>query len=189
MPLLTEFAGIGLTNYGFSRGGAAGNALELISTQLLSSTTSTVTFSGIPSTFKHLQVRITARQDTSYTVSSLLMRLNSDSGSNYSWHRLQAGGGSVSSGAFTSQSQMGIGVSTDAGSTSNAFGGFIVDILDYANTNKNKTVRTLGGFAVSSNVIELKSGAWYNTSAVNALSFTGDGSYVAGSRFSLYGVK
>jgi hypothetical protein len=77
-------------------------------------------------------------------------------------------------------------------STSNAFSTSVIDILDAYSSTKNKTVRILGGFADGANSrMRLGSGAWLNTASITSISIT-DGesqSFVAGSRFSLYGIK
>ena len=69
------------------------------------------------------------------------------------------------------------------------FGTFIVDILDYANTNKYKTMRALDGFdANGSGYAVLWSGNWRSTSAVSTITITG-GTFAQYSSFALYGIK
>jgi hypothetical protein len=195
MPLLTELAGIGLTNYGFSRGEAVGgNALTLISTQVLGSTTTTVTFSSIPSTYKHLQLRIAARIATASGTNGVEfdLRLNSDTGANYAHHRLYGTGSTVASEGFGTQNQMAVlqGLPS-ASQATGIFGATIIDILDYASTTKNKTLRTLNGFNGVSNRISMHSGLWVSTAAVNSILIydINTFSFASGSRFSLYGVS
>jgi hypothetical protein len=73
------------------------------------------------------------------------------------------------------------------------FGGSIVDILDYANTSKNKTVRTLTGADRNGNgLIGLRSGYWNSTAAVSSISIiatSGSTGFAQYSSFALYGVK
>jgi len=75
------------------------------------------------------------------------------------------------------------------GSTTSGFGG-VTDILDYASTNKNKTVRTLGGFdANGSGYVNLTSNLWSNTAAINTITINAVGTFNQYSQFSLYGIK
>lgn len=180
---------LGLISQGGGNG-SGGNALTLISTTLLGADTSTVTFSSIVGTYKHLQIRFAARNSAA-TVDIPILRFNSDSGANYSWHRLQADGTSVASAGVSGATFNQVGFLPGSNSTSGVFGVSIVDILDYANTNKNKTVRALDGVHGSSTIVEIKSGGWFSTAAVTSitLSISGGTNFVTGSRFSLYGVS
>jgi hypothetical protein len=71
---------------------------------------------------------------------------------------------------------------------SNIFGASVVDILDPFESSKNTTVRTLNGGAGFG--VGLISSFWNNTASVTSISLIpGTGAnFVAGSRFSLYGV-
>jgi hypothetical protein len=79
------------------------------------------------------------------------------------------------------------------GSNTNIYTGAVMDILDYASTSKNTTVRALYGETYSAQFqdqIKLGSGAWRNTAAVSSLTVSyNTGSVAAGSRFSIYGIK
>jgi hypothetical protein len=74
---------------------------------------------------------------------------------------------------------------------SNVYGTSVTSILDYADTNKFKTVRSLGGFEDnSSGLVLFCSGNWRSTSAVTSISLiTGSGSWTTDTRFALYGIK
>lgn len=154
---------------------------------------STVTFNSIPSTYQHLQIRWIARNanNSPFLGSGLFLTMNSDTSSTY-WNHGLYGTGSAT-GAF-SQSNTGYmniveAISNDA--TANVFSSGVLDILDYANTNKNKTVRSL--FGVDRNGggnVSLYSASWTNTSAINALTFTPQTSpFQQYTQFALYGVK
>lgn len=187
-----------------SRSLLAGNSayipsnFESISTQTLSSTTGTVTFSSIPSTYKHLQLRMLWRSATTGYNSTFLLSMNGDtSSSNYVKHFLGGGGsGSAISGANVSGSFGGIR-STNCMSSSDPASEFspaVIDIIDYTSVNKNKTVRALIGYEtnnVGGGNIALLSGLWLSTSAITSLSITdygGTGS-ASGSTFALYGIR
>lgn len=169
------------------------NSYDLISTTILGSDTSSVTFdvSTLASTYKHLQIRLTGRSIGSNYESDVKVTFNSDSGSNYSYHKIDADGGSISSWGAASQSFMSAGYLSASSNTANAFGAVVIDFLDPFSTTKYKTIRGLGGFrAASYPRIMLSSGSWRSTSAVTAITVTdGLSSFITGSRFSIYGIK
>lgn len=178
-------------------GGGAAGAFEQISTTILSSTQTTVTFSSIPSTYKHLEIRYTMRTALASTsTSSLYMTFNGISSSVYSWHELVAQGAAVASTNGATQPQMVIGNGVGAPRDSNPagiFGAAITQVLDYADVNKFTTIRTLSGVHIPSSRtgIGLTSGLYQQTNAVSSISITDSNGagFVAGSRFSLYGIK
>lgn len=147
---------------------------------------STISFTSIPSTYKHLQLRYIAKT-TSDDV--LTFRANSDSGTNYTIHRLFGNGSSAGASATVSYNYGGIGV---LGGTADCFAGGVCDILDYASTTKNKTFRILNGRENNtSGVVELRSTLWASTSAITQLDFYTDNAtnFSQYSHFALYGIK
>jgi len=164
---------------------APSGAYDSIATTTLGTTTTSITFSSIPATYTHLQVRLFAK-DGAASLSSLAIRLNSDTGANYVYHRLYGDGSSVAAGSATS-STLGI-----IGIEENQFGATIVDILDYANTNKYTVTRSLSGWDNNgSGWVGLWSSLWLNTAAVNAitlLSAAGNG-FTQYTSAALYGIK
>lgn len=174
---------------------SAGNPLysemELISTTVVGSGgVSSVTFSSIPSSFKHLQVRYTGRSTLAAGVDNLAFTFNGDSGSNYSSHSLYGDGAGVYSNAFTSNVAMYIPSQFAAGSvTAGSFSSGVIDILDYTSTSKNKTTRTLNGYMGTSGLVSLVSSCWRSTSAITSITFVTSANLAANSRFSLYGIK
>lgn len=170
---------------------ADNNYMETIASNLLASTASSVTFSNIPQGYKHLQVRILARDNRAVTFDNLIIQANGDTGSNYSDHFIYGDGASVGSGGGASVPDSRVGTITGSSTTANVFGANVIDILDYTNTNKYKTVRGLtGADANGSGQIVFRSNLWLNTAAITSLTFTpGGGSFVQYSRFSLYGIK
>jgi len=66
----------------------------------------------------------------------------------------------------------------------------ITDILDYASTTKYKTYKTLTGRDYNgSGGIGIQSNLWSNTTAVNTVNITTDGTFAQYSQFALYGIK
>lgn len=181
----------------FSAGGGAAGDYELISTTVLGSATSSVTFSGLGTSaaaYKHLQLRITAQSTFSSgsARAGINVTFNSDTANNYSWHGLFGDGSTVGSQASTTTSSLVIADIPFLASSNSVFGAIVADILDFSSTSKNKTVRSLGGHSGSgaTNHIDLSSGAWYSTSAVTSITLKPiTYNFITGSRFSLYGLK
>jgi len=168
-------------------GGASLNSYESIATITASGSQSSLTFSSIPSTFKHLQIRGIVRDGIGYI---LQLRLNSDSGSNYSMHRLYANGASTFANGGASQTY--IYLAEDLSTASNTLNAAIIDILDYGSTTKNKTVRCLQGLDTNgAGHVGIYSGAWLSTSAVNSVTITNTGpqNFTNTTTFALYGIK
>jgi hypothetical protein len=167
-------------------------AYDSLATVTLSAATASIEFAGIPSTYKHLQIRGIGRStQTPDTSVNVYLRLNSDSGSNYSTHYLTGNGSSASSGSATSTTFIYTGAVTAAGSTASIFESSVIDILDYANTNKYKTVRTLAGWdANGSGLVSFWSGSWRNTNATTTITLLPNlGNWAQYSQFALYGIK
>ena len=154
---------------------------------------SSIDLSSIPSTYTHLQVRMMTRCTTAGSgLSNCVVRFNADGGLNYTYHVLFGnGGGSAGAGSTTGAAQAYFGTDTpQASATANAFGANIIDILDYANTNKYKTIRTLSGSDLNgSGDISLWSNLWLSTAAINQLTFYTDANFAQHTQIALYGIK
>ena len=150
-----------------------------------------ITFSSIPSTYQHLQIRGIARYSSSGSGgASIYMRLNSDTGSNYSYHSLSGNGTAAAANGAATQTEMYIAESPTTTYTANTFSGIVIDILDYANTNKYKTIRSLTGWdSNGSGVVALESGNWRSTSAVSTILLNFGANFAQYSSFALYGIK
>jgi hypothetical protein len=173
-------------------GGAAG-AYDLLETTVLSSSVSSVTFSNLGnySTYKHLQIRIAGRADrTNFRGDEILVRFNSST-STYRSHQLGGDGSSVYSSDYSGETGLRAGITTSNLDSTSQFGAAVIDILDFGSTSKNKTVRGLSGRAGTTSSLALFSGLWVSTNAVTTLALlpANSSNFVAGSRFSLYGVK
>lgn len=185
----------------FTRSGMAGNPVimpgsyESIASATVGSS-GVVEFTSIPSTYSHLQIRAITRNSSGSTdVSDLLMQVGSanspDTGTNYSRHEMSANGTAVSGGGAANSSFMFVSPSPRNGNTSGIFGPLIVDILDYANTNKFKTVKTLSATDMNgSGYVYISSGNWRNTAAINYIRlYISSVNFVTGTQFALYGVN
>lgn len=151
-----------------------------------------ITFSTIPSTFQHLQLRGITKTGEAVTASNLGIRLNGSS-TGYAYHYLVGDGGSAYSGAATSATQGLGGLASGTSASSTIFGAQIFDILDYANTNKTTTVRALAGLDLNGvgGRIEFVSSLWNNTAAVTSVTIRSFGgqNLQQYSHFALYGIK
>ena len=165
-------------------------AFESIATTTVDATADlTVTFSSIPSTYKHLQIRAIAlsNSDTAPT----LLRFNSDTGANYSQHYLAGQGSVTASGGTASTSSITLaGIYARGLDASNPWA-FVIDILDYTDTNKYTTVRALHGADYNgSGEVNLTSGNWRNTAAVSTITLSmASSGFNQYSHFALYGIK
>jgi hypothetical protein len=154
-----------------------------------------VTFAGIPQTYKHLQIRGIAKNGTTAgDTTTILAQFNGDTTyTNYFGRHLLYGDGSTAAAAANNSSGFtgGAAGSIASQSTSNIFAASIIDILDYSNTSKNKTVRTLAGFDYNgSGGINFISSLWINTSAITSITLKPFvDTFAQYSQFSLYGVK
>jgi len=186
-----------LNNIAAMLGGAAAAVgdYESIQTYTLSSAQTTVTFSSIPSTYKHLQIRgFWKGNRATYPVSGTNMNFNSDTGSNYAAHNLIGTGSVAQAGGAGSQSTIDCG---QPGTSVTNFAASIIDILDYSSTSKYKTARILAGLDLNGTVagyggaVGIYSGVWLNTAAITSISFNvSDGSqWQQYSSFALYGIN
>jgi len=171
---------------------ASTNSYESIATVTVGSGgQSTVTFSSIPSTYKHLQVRGLLRTNRGLAYDSVNITANSIT--SYSTHQLAGDGSSASSqGASSAQTSIGYNNIAGNGATSGVFSGIVLDLFDYSLTTKNKTFRYLTGYDNNgSGYINLASGASLVTDAITSLTFAPQNSslFQQFSTLGLYGIK
>jgi len=161
------------------------------------------TFSSIPQTFTHLQLRIQSRAAGTASTTLIGSQFNNDyTSGNYSYgsHYLNGNGASVTS--STGQTYLGFGSGPNGASygfipgasiTSGVFSSQIVDIFDYTNTNKFKAWRAIGGYdANGSGNAALFSGYWNQTSAITVINignYLDPYTFATGTRIDLYGIS
>ena len=169
------------------------NSYESIATVLVGSGgSSTVEFTSIPSTYKHLQVRWIARASSNgFNDSTLFIRFNSDTTTVCHNHFLIGDGSSASAGNQSNTGNINIGQTVTVAVTANTFAAGVIDILDYQNTNKNKTVRHLLGFDYNGGgKAGMFSGSWGSTVAIDTIRLaSGSSQFEQHSQFALYGIK
>lgn len=171
----------------------AGNYDALATVTVPATAVSSITFAGIPTTgYTHLQIRgISKTNRTSATVDSLKIQFNGDTATNYAYHELIGDGTSpfvsgIDTNAFAAFAR------TAGNANTSFFGAFTCDILDYANTNKYKTTRTLSGVDLNgSGAVFFNSGLWQSTSAITSIVIAPQTGTLLNeyTQFALYGVK
>lgn len=172
-----------------SSGGVASSFDSIATVTVGSGGSATITFSSIPSTYTHLQIRGIARDSAGNNNGYIRVGNGSvDTGANYSYHYLVGNGSAASSGSGINATSSLI---MQFNNGSNMFGSVLIDILDYKNTNKYKTFRSLNGFDQNgSGSIFLWSGSWRSTSAIDTITLTEAGTgFAQYSTLALYGVK
>ena len=150
-----------------------------LATLTLTATDSSIVFSSIPATYRDLIVIF--QGDGNSGGADISIRLNADSGANYSRVFMVGNGSTTASGSNT-------GNEMDALTAANGRQlNLLINIMDYSATDKHKTVLTRdndAGFQVGARAFR-----WANTNAVNQVSlFTSAGQFTVGSQFSLYGI-
>jgi hypothetical protein len=172
---------------------AVGNYFALATIQL-SATTASITFSGIPSDYQHLEIRSMLRTTGSNNGGTgSTLNFNADTNlANYTYHRLLGNGSSIST---YGQASGDYPIFTVAGgSLSNSFGSAIVRIPDYASAVKFKTaaVRNAVDFnnTSPSAVVGHYSQTWRNTAPITTITIIpASESLATNSIITLFGVK
>jgi hypothetical protein len=169
---------------GQSAGAAGGgNSYESIATVTVGAgnTQATLSFTSIPSTYKHLQIRLISI--LSANDSPQIFFNNDTTSTNYNNHILRGNGSSAAANYYNASYIYELNNSISAG---------IFDILDYTDTNKYTTVRGLAGFDNNgSGSIYLQSNLWRNTNAITQIDLTCSGgkTWNGYTQAALYGIK
>jgi len=198
MPLIASRAGGsaggfgGLRTFGAAVAADAGAMIPLGMVQVGSGGSASISFTSIPATYTHLQIRGIARSNASSdTDDVLVLRFNGDSGANYAFHRLRGDGTSATSVGYGSELAAHGGYV--AGNSGGSFGTVVLDIFDYASTSKYKTLRSISGAdnGGSTGRINFTSSLWRSATAITSIAFgPAYGSiYNQFSSFALYGIK
>lgn len=178
---------------------ASTNSYESIATASGTGSAATITFSSIPSTYKHLQIRFIAKDTENLgSINNNTLTLTANSITSYVYHEVIGNGTSAStswSGGINSNISFNQAIPTSFSGQADIFAVGIIDILDYASTTKNKTIRTLTGTDGNSTStqykVRLHSSFVNSTAAISSLTLGigGGGNLTSTSRFALYGIK
>jgi hypothetical protein len=169
---------------------------QLISSNVLTSNQSSVTFSTIPSTYTDLVIQASLRTDASGVVyDSINLTMNGSSSAVYSRTYIRGTGAAATSAngsnnTFFTSDRIGVNGAT---ATSSTFGTLELYILSYtASQNKPFGLVGAGETNLASTVyLGASAGLWRDNSTITSLTFvpqTGT-AFVSGSSFYLYGIS
>ena len=157
-------------------------------------TAGAITFSSIPQTFSHLQIFYRVRVAKAVGPHALCIRLNADSGANYSFNFTRTNNATVSGGVTIGTSLPVVGIVGGAGATAGYFGAGIINIVSYANTSYQKHYNASSDLFDTSNAlcfVQLTGGLYTSTSAITEISLlddSGTNSHAIGSTATLIGI-
>ena len=156
---------------------------DLIASNVLTSSASSVTFSSIPATYRDLVLVVEYLSATAGNAEARL-RFNSDTGSNYSTVVMTGDGSTASSGTYSLTEIYG----SNATTTDRRIN--IYQIMDYSATDKHKTVLIRSNRASGSGpTVEALAGRWANTAAINSITVRAkDADFASAATFYLYGI-
>ena len=166
----------------------------LISSQTLSSSAATVTFSSIPATYTDIVLKASARTDTNNGTffDNIFVAFNSDTATNYSSTFLAgAGAGGASSGRLSTQTILRLSYAADGtDATASTFGNAELYVPSYG-ASQNKPISAFNVSESNNTTVYMSAvaGLWRNTAAINRIDLTCGGNFVSGSSFYLYGLK
>ena len=185
-------------------GTTATSAFDSLGVYVLASNTTSITFSNIPQTYSHLQLRVIARGSSGSGAGELDVRLGTGTASSssiYSRHNFGVYSPTSSTSGVdynttaTTTTFRGCGQVALASDLANVYGSMILDVLDYTSTSKLKTIRSITGVNDNNNGlcsnIYYTAGLWQASTAVNVVNiYLHAGSdFLPYSSFALYGVK
>lgn len=167
---------------------AAGSTYTPIATTTLGSSANSYTFSSIPSTYTDLYL-VMATNETVANSNGIILRFNSDSGSNYSTTYLYGNGSSAASSRESNTTRVGLGWLLAPDST-NLKAIYNVNIMNYSNTTTYKTVLNRGNNAGQS--AEANVSTWRNTAAISSITVatsSAGNDLNTGTVLTLYGIQ
>ena len=149
---------------------------------------SNFTFTNIPQNYKHLQLRFICRVASGNAADEAYLTFNGAT-TEMMAHQMYGDGSTTFLTGNVYTSVMFTTRLVGTGATANVFSVGIIDILDYNDTSKGTTVRTLSGWdANGSGQTYLGSGAWSNLSPVSSLTFRSNSNFAQYSHAALYGI-
>jgi hypothetical protein len=205
MPIVGSFAGASARAYGLQAGAPiVGNFNSIQTITVGAGGVSSITFSSIPQTYQHLQIRWVCRDNrATYSADDFKFQLNGvTSYTSYANQRMIGYNTTVYYESYPSNHGAQLpgwlagAPSASGGNIANSYGVGIIDIYDYTNTNKNKTLKGVSGEESNLNgantggSIGLYSGLFLSTAAITSIYFAPGNAttFSEYSTFSLYGV-
>lgn len=167
--------------------------LSLISE--LTSVSSSMSFTSIPSGFRHLLIVGRMRVDTAAEADEVKVQFNGDTGSNYDFQQLYGNGGTAAASTIRATTSIFALRSEAANGRANVFAAGICFIFGYSISGVEKTIlslnQTFGDLSADADVlVALRSGLWRNTAVITSIAISPNAgpNFVTGTRFQLYGI-
>ena len=132
---------------------------------------------------------VSARSEAANLTDGLAVRVNSDTGSNYSATYIRGDGTSAISSRTSNDTYYRFSVDAVVGgnAASGTFSATSINFMNYANSTTYKTI--LGRSNVAAGGADATVGLWRSTSAITSIQCVGfGGNLFTGSTFSLYGI-
>ena len=165
----------------------------LISSNVLSSSAASVTFSAIPSTYTDLVLRISARNSDTGRA-DVYLTVNGSGSSIYSATNVRGTGAAASSASYSAAAQFSFLQADSSSNTANTFGSLEIYIPNYL-ASANKPMSAFGvqeDNSASTNAwIVANAMLFSSTTAISSLTMANAGAvtFNSGSSFYLYGIK
>ena len=165
--------------------------MRWIATQTVSGAgTLNITFNNIPQDFQSLRFHVWGRGTFNNAGGGLSVNVlyNGGLGGTFAFrHQLQGDGANPGQNVYAASNGT-AGSLPDVTASSTIYGANIIEIVDYANANKNKTLNYLGGFDRNGNgTITTGSSLFIHSSAITSITLSTDGNWGDASRIDLYG--
>jgi len=164
----------------------------LISSNVLTSSAASVTFSAIPSTYTDLVLRMSVRNDRAVTDGTFKITLNNNTSSIYSWTYVQGNGSAASSGRSAATTSLQDFTLVGSSATANTFSSLEIYLPSYTAT-QNKPIATFGVNETNATAVTLNAIASLatTTAAISSIEISNNSTwqFVSGSSFYLYGIK
>lgn len=157
-------------------------AMTALANLTLGSAASTVTFSSIPATYRDLRIVVNAATSAE---GNIFIQVNGDTGSNYSQVNMRGFATSSTGSSSGTSTRIYSNYSTGLQTSSRAINTY--DIMDYAQTDKHKTMLIR---ANHSDEVDAIAGRWASTSAISSVTLTANDAttFTSGSSFALFGI-
>ena len=194
---VTKFSNLSVTSGRTYSSLLAGNpafvasSYESIATATGTGSSGTISFTSIPGTYTHLQIRGIMRTDEpGATETNCYITVNGVTGTSYAYHFLRGNGATAVASGGASTGFTFPGNATGAAATASVMGVLIADVLDYASTTKNKTLRYFTGFDRNgAGEVYVSSGLYNATTAITSIEIkTSSNNWTTATTFALYGI-
>jgi hypothetical protein len=150
-----------------------------------------IDFTSIPSTYTDLCLEFSVRSNYASTIDASLLRINGDTGSNYSSRYIRGDGSSVSSSSSTAGTSIFVGSIPGANATASTFQNAAIYFPNYAgSTNKSLSVDSVSENNATTAYALLSAGLWSSSAAITSLKLILDAGtlYLQHSTAYLYGI-